>query len=203
MFILHRSYLVTLLNTSLHLESIYFLLVRYILFVITIILLYKKLNSNIKLRRVLRNNDTINNHHQPAPKNYEYKTNPLYRSILFNMSAFQIFSFNEYLNYSYISFLLFFINAFFIVMNAFELITFDEEEDVETKNNIQRTIQLYNIGQIILITAINIIMIILGNKLINCIINIGTYYILLYILYRMTKLIITNSKSQHIKRKTI
>ena len=108
--------------------------------------------------------------------------------ILFNMSAFQIFSFNEYLNYSYISFLLFFINAFFIIMNAFELITFDEEEDVETKNNIQRTIQLYNIGQIILITAINIIMIILGNKLINCIINIGTYYILLYILYRMTKL---------------
>lgn len=123
--------------------------------------------------------------------------------ILFNMSAFQIFSFNEYLNYSYISFLLFFINAFFIVMNAFELITFDEEEDVETKNNIQRTIQLYNIGQIILITAINIIMIILGNKLINCIINIGTYYILLYILYRMTKLIITNLISQHIKRKTI
>lgn len=123
--------------------------------------------------------------------------------ILFNMSAFQIFSFNEYLNYSYISFLLFFINAFFIVMNAFELITFDEEEDVETKNNIQRTIQLYNIGQIILITAINIIMIILGNKLINCIINIGTYYILLYILYKMTKLIITNLISQHIKRKTI
>lgn len=123
--------------------------------------------------------------------------------ILFNMSAFQIFSFNEYLNYSYISFLLFFINAFFIIMNAFELITFDEEEEDETKNNIQRTIQLYNIGQIILITAINIIMIILGNKLINCIINIGTYYILLYILYRMTKLIITNLISQHIKRKTI
>lgn len=120
------------------------------------------------------------------------------------MSAFQIFSFNEYLNYSYISFLLFFINAFFIIMNAFELITFDEEEeDVETKNNIQRTIQLYNIGQIILIASINIIMIILGNKLINCIINIGTYYILLYILYRMTKLIITNLNSQHIKRKTI
>lgn len=123
--------------------------------------------------------------------------------ILFNMSAFQIFSFNEYLNYSYISFLLFFINAFFIIMNAFELITFDEEEDDETKNNIQKTIQLYNIGQIILITAINIIMIILGNKLINCIINIGTYYILLYILYRITKLIITNLNSQHIKRKTI
>lgn len=123
--------------------------------------------------------------------------------ILFNMSAFQIFSFNEYLNYSYISFLLFFINAFFIIMNAFELITFDEEEDVETKNNIQRTFQLYNIGQIILITAINIIMIILGYKIINCIINIGTYYILLYILYRMTKLITTNLNSQHIKRKTI
>lgn len=123
--------------------------------------------------------------------------------ILFNMSAFQIFSFNEYLNYSYISFLLFFINAFFIVMNAFELITFDDEEEDETKNNIQKTIQLYNIGQIILITAINIIMIILGNKLINCIINIGTYYILLYILYRMTKLIITNLISQHIKRETI
>ena len=65
LFILHTSYLVTLLNVSLQLESIYFLLVRYILFVITIILLYKKLNSNIKLRRVLRNNDTINKHYQP------------------------------------------------------------------------------------------------------------------------------------------
>ena len=117
--------------------------------------------------------------------------------ILFNMSAFQIFSFNEYLNYSYISFLLFFINAFFIIMNAFELITFDEEEEEdETKNNIQRTIQLYNIGQIILITAINIIMIILGNNILYGIINVGTYYIVVYILYRISKHIITISKSQ-------
>jgi hypothetical protein len=112
------------------------------------------------------------------------------------MSAFQIFSFNEYLNYSYISFLLFFINAFFIVMNAFELITFDEEEDVETKNHIQKTIELYNIGQIILITAINIIMIILGNNILYGIINVGTYYIVVYILYRISKHIITISKSQ-------
>lgn len=112
------------------------------------------------------------------------------------MSAFQIFSFNEYLNYSYISFLLFFINAFFIIMNAFELITFDEEEEDETKNNIQRTIQLYNIGQIILITAINIIMIILGNNILYGIINVGTYYIVVYILYRISKHIITISKSQ-------
>lgn len=116
--------------------------------------------------------------------------------ILFNMSAFQIFSFNEYLNYSYISFLLFFINAFFIVMNAFELITFDEEEDVETKNHIQKTIELYSIGQIILITAINIIMIILGNNILYGIINVGTYYIVVYILYRISKHIITISKSQ-------
>lgn len=116
--------------------------------------------------------------------------------ILFNMSAFQIFSFNEDLNYSYISFLLFFINAFFIIMNAFELITFDEEEEDETKNNIQRTIQLYNIGQIILITAINIIMIILGNNILYGIINVGTYYIVVYILYRISKHIITISKSQ-------
>ena len=116
--------------------------------------------------------------------------------ILFNMSAFQISSFNEYLNYSYISFLLFFINAFFIVMNAFELITFDEEEDVETKNHIQKTIELYNIGQIILITAINIIMIILGNNILYGIINVGTYYIVVYILYRISKHIITISKSQ-------
>lgn len=116
--------------------------------------------------------------------------------ILFNMSAFQIFSFNEYLNYSYISFLLFFINAFFIIMNAFELITFDEEEDVETKNHIQKTIELYSIGQIILITAINIIMIILGNNILYGIINVGTYYIVVYILYRISKHIITISKSQ-------
>lgn len=71
----------------------------------------------------------------------------------------------------------------------------NEEED-ETKNNIQRTIQLYNIGQIILITAINIIMIILGNNILYGIINVGTYYIVVYILYRISKHIITISKSQ-------
>lgn len=124
--------------------------------------------------------------------------------MLLNMSAFQILTFDNYLNYTYISFLLFFINAFFIVMNTFELITFDEEnDDEETKNNIQNTIQLYSIGQIILITLINIVMIRLGNNIIKCIINIGTYYILLYITYRFTKHIITNSKSKNIKRKTI
>lgn len=67
LFILHTSYLVTLLNTSLHLESIYFFLVQYILFIITIILLYERLNRNIKLRRILRNNETFNKHYQPAP----------------------------------------------------------------------------------------------------------------------------------------
>lgn len=67
LFILHTSYLTALLNVSLQLESIYFFLVQYILFIITIILLYKKLNRNIKLRRLLRNNDTINKHYQPAP----------------------------------------------------------------------------------------------------------------------------------------
>lgn len=67
LFILHTSYLVTLLNVSLQLESIYFFLVRYILFIITIMLIYQKLNSNIKLKRLLRNNDTINKHYQPAP----------------------------------------------------------------------------------------------------------------------------------------
>lgn len=65
LFILHTSYLVTLLNVSIQLESIYFLLVRYILFVITIFLLYKRLNSNIKLRRLLRNNETISKHLRP------------------------------------------------------------------------------------------------------------------------------------------
>lgn len=122
---------------------------------------------------------------------------------LFNMSTFQILTFDNYLSYTYISFLLFFMNTFFIIMNAFELITFDEEEDAETKNNIQKTIQLYNFGQIILITVINIVMNILGYNIMNAIINIGTYYILLYIIYRLTKHIITNSKSKNIKRKTI
>lgn len=47
----------TLTNEDRHLKYIiYFLLVRYILFVITIMLIYQKLNSNIKLRRLLRNN---------------------------------------------------------------------------------------------------------------------------------------------------
>lgn len=92
-------------------------------------------------------------------------------------------------------------NTFFIVMNIFDIITFDEEKDI--KEIIQKNIQLYSIGQVILITAINIIMIVLGFNILYGIINIGTYYILLYILYKISKNVITNSKSQHIKRKTI
>jgi hypothetical protein len=86
-------------------------------------------------------------------------------------------------------------------MNIFDIITFDEEKDI--KEIIQKNIQLYSIGQVILITAINIIMIVLGFNILYGIINIGTYYILLYILYKISKNVITNSKSQHIKRKTI
>lgn len=82
-------------------------------------------------------------------------------------------------------------------MNIFELITFDEERDKKTN------IQQYNLGQIILITSINIIMIVSGYNILYGIINVVTYYILLYILYRISKNVITNSKSQHIKRKTI
>lgn len=79
-------------------------------------------------------------------------------------------------------------------MNIFDIITFDEEKDI--KAIIQKNIKLYNIGQVILITTINIIMFVLGNKLINGLINIGTYYIVVYILYKISKNVITNSESQ-------
>lgn len=46
-------------------------------------------------------------------------------------------------------------------MNIFEIITFDEVIDSDTKTVNQKTIQLYSIGQVILITTINIIMIVL------------------------------------------
>lgn len=121
--------------------------------------------------------------------------------ILFNLSAYQFIDFNNYLNYTYLAFLLFFINQSFIVMIIFEVIIFDEERDTKAIN--QKTIQLYSIGQVILITTINIIMNVLGFNILYGIINIGTYYILLYILYKISKNVITNSKSQHIKRKTI
>ena len=61
----YTSYLVTLLNVSLQIENVFFFLIQYILFIIAIILLHKKLNRNIKLRRLLRNNETINKHYQP------------------------------------------------------------------------------------------------------------------------------------------
>ena len=90
------------------------------------------------------------------------------------------------MDYNYLAFLLFFINQSFIVMNIFEVIIFDEERD--TKPNIQKTIQLYSIGQVILITTINIIMIVLGYNILYGIINIGTYYILLCILYKYQRM---------------
>lgn len=118
--------------------------------------------------------------------------------IIFNLSAYQFLTFNNYLDYNYLAFLLFFINQSFIVMNIFEVIIFDEERDTKAIN--QKTIQLYSIGQVILITTINIIMIVLGYNILYGIINIGTYYILLCILYKISKNVIANSKSQHIKR---
>ena len=67
LFILHTSYLVTLLNVSLQLESLFFFLTQYIIFLATLIILRQKLDRKIKLRRLLRNNDTISKYHQPAP----------------------------------------------------------------------------------------------------------------------------------------
>ena len=104
---------------------------------------------------------------------------------LFNLSAYQFLTLKDYLNYYYyyLVFVLFFINQSFIVMNIFDIITFDEEKDIKPIN--QKNIQLYSIGQVILITTINIIMIVLGYNILYEIINVGTYYILLYILYRI------------------
>lgn len=65
LIILHASYLGALINASFQIESIYFFLIQYVLFIITIFLLYKRLNSNIKLRRLLRNNETISKHLRP------------------------------------------------------------------------------------------------------------------------------------------
>lgn len=113
---------------------------------------------------------------------------------LFNLSAYQFLTLSDYLSYNYLAFFFFFINQLFIVMIMFELITFDKEKYIKPIN--QKNIQLYSIGQVILITTINIIMIVLGYNILYGIINVGTYYILLYILYRISKNVIVNSKSQ-------
>lgn len=67
LIILHTTYLPILLYLSIQLESVFFFLTQYILFMITIILLRVRIDRKIKLRRLLRNNETINKHHQPAP----------------------------------------------------------------------------------------------------------------------------------------
>ena len=65
LFILHTSYLVALINVSFQIESIYFFLIQYIIFVIAIILLRIRICRNIKLIRLLRNNETISKHLRP------------------------------------------------------------------------------------------------------------------------------------------
>lgn len=67
LIILHTTYLPILLYLSIQLESVFFFLTQYILFMITIILLRVRIDRKIKLRRLLRNNETINKHQQPAP----------------------------------------------------------------------------------------------------------------------------------------
>lgn len=67
LIILNASYLGIILYLSIQLNDIIFFLTNYIIFIITIFLLHKRLNRNIKLRSLLRNNETKNNHYQPAP----------------------------------------------------------------------------------------------------------------------------------------
>lgn len=67
LFFLHTSYLVTLFYLLIQLNNILFFLIQYILFNISVILLCERIDRNIKLRRLLRNNETISKHHQPAP----------------------------------------------------------------------------------------------------------------------------------------
>lgn len=65
LIILHASYLGVLINVSFQIESIYFFIIQYVLFIITIILLHIRICRNIKLRRLLRNNETISKHLRP------------------------------------------------------------------------------------------------------------------------------------------
>lgn len=67
LIILNTSYLGIILYLSIQLNDIIFFLTNYIIFIITIFLLRYRLNRNIKLRSLLRNNETKNKHYQPAP----------------------------------------------------------------------------------------------------------------------------------------
>lgn len=67
LIILHTTYLPILLYLSIQLESVIFFLTQYILFITSIILLRVRIDRKIKFRRLLRNNETISKHHQPAP----------------------------------------------------------------------------------------------------------------------------------------
>lgn len=67
LIILHTTYLPLLLYLSIQLESVIFFLTQYILFITSIILLRVRIDRKIKFRRLLRNNETISKHHQPAP----------------------------------------------------------------------------------------------------------------------------------------
>lgn len=67
LIILNTTYLAIVLYLSIQLESVFFFLTQYILFIISLILLRERIDRNIKLRRLLRNNETKNKHYQPAP----------------------------------------------------------------------------------------------------------------------------------------
>lgn len=67
LIILHTTYLPIVLYLSIQLESVIFFLIQYILFITSIILIRVRIDRKIKFRRLLRNNETISKHHQPAP----------------------------------------------------------------------------------------------------------------------------------------
>lgn len=65
LFILHSAYIIPVIYVSIRLDIISYMLIQYILFIASLILLRNTLNSNIKLRRLLRNNETISKHLRP------------------------------------------------------------------------------------------------------------------------------------------
>ena len=65
LFILHSAYIIPVIYVSIRLDIISYMLIQYILFIASLILLRKTLNRNIKLRRLLRNNETISKHLRP------------------------------------------------------------------------------------------------------------------------------------------
>ena len=123
--------------------------------------------------------------------------------IIVILSSFQILELCEVLNYTYFLLSTFLINVYLILSIIFTQLSLDFSDIDDNEQVLISHTRIKITLMVVICMIINTILLFQLYDVWKVLINVITYLPLIYILYKISKNVITNSKSQHIKRKTI